>query len=57
MSAQIKIAKVGVPNENNTGIRLDIVNSADPAPPKVDKLNVGSATAMSTNNMPKGRRP
>jgi hypothetical protein len=57
MAAQIKIAAVGVPNENSTGIRLDIVDSADHPAPKVNKLDVGSTTAMSSNNMPQGRRP
>lgn len=56
MSAQIKIDKVGVPSERNTGVPLAAVTSADPANPKVDKLTVGSTSAMSSNNMPKGRR-
>lgn len=57
MAAQIKITTVGVPSERNTGVQLSVVNSADPIRPKVDKLNVASATAMATNNMPQGRRP
>lgn len=56
MSAQIKISSVGVPREKDTGISLDTVTSADPADPKVDKLNVTSASAMQSNNMPQGRR-
>lgn len=57
MSAQIKIAKIGVPSEKSTGVALDIVNSAEPKLPKVNKLDVGATTAMSSNNMPEGRRP
>lgn len=57
MAAQIKINQVGVPSERNTGVRLDIVDSADPIRPKVDKLSVAAVSAMATNNMPSGRRP
>lgn len=57
MSAQIKIDKVGVPSERSTGISLDAVSSADPPAPKVNKLDVSATAAMSSNNMPQGRKP
>lgn len=59
MSAQIKISQVGVPSEKNTGIKLDVVSSADPAPmPQVKKTDAfGEHRAMSSNNMPAGRKP
>lgn len=57
MAAQIKIAQVGVPSERNTGISLDVVDSADHPAPSANKLDVSSTSAMGSNNMPKGRRP
>jgi hypothetical protein len=57
MAAQIKIATVGVPNEKNTGINLDVVTSADPVRPKVDKISLSETRAMTSNNMPEGRKP
>lgn len=56
MAGQIVIKKVGVPREKDAGIPLDTVTSADPAAPSNPKLNVSSASAMSSNNMPQGRR-
>ena len=56
MSAQIKIDKVGVPSERNTGVSLDVVKSGDAPAPKNPKLDVGSTSAMSSNTMPAGRR-
>ena len=56
MSAQIKIQKVGVPREKDTAIPLNTVTSADPAAPANPKLDVSSTSAMSSNNMPKGRQ-
>lgn len=56
MSAQIKIDKVGVPSERSTGVALSTVTSAEPGMPTTDKLTVGSTSAMSSNNMPKGRQ-
>lgn len=57
MAAQIKIATVGVPSERNTGISLDVVDSADHPTASAIKLDVASTTAMGSNNMPQGRRP
>ena len=57
MSAQIRISAVGVPSEKSTAVPLDIVNSADPLRPKIDKLSVAETRAMASNNMPQGRRP
>jgi hypothetical protein len=57
MAAQIQISEVGVPSERNTGIPLDIVSSAEPAATQVSHTNpMASTTAMTTNNMPAGRR-
>ena len=55
MSAQIRVSKIGVPNEKDTGIPRSVVTSAEPAPAVLPKLDF-SAPSMSSNNMPKGRQ-